>query len=298
MADCNEPSAGMCKMNPIVYHIAGGGSFFTGVLLMLVAAGLMLLPQRLWKRLGGFSFCIGVIAVSVSSTPLPYWLLAVLIAITVGWTAFARIEKWGIWITVLFAATWISASIWEATYWITPRITPVDSREVTIVGDSITAGMGGRGEVTWPTLLAQQHSVFVDDQSGSGFTTAQALARAEFEGVKAPLVLVEIGGNDMLGGHSAREFYRDLDALLALLAQNGRQVVMLELPLLPFYGNYGRAQRLLARKHDVTLVPKRVFLDIIAPKEATVDSLHLTPRGHQAMADAMWEVLSPALERK
>jgi len=42
------------------------------------------------------------------------------------------------------------------------------------------------------------------------------------------------------------------------------------------------------------LIPKRVFLGILAPEEATVDTIHLTSAGHQRMADEVWRLLSPA----
>ena len=281
-------------MNPIVYHIAGGGSFFTGAVLICISAGLMPLEYKLLRRFGLFLFLLGCVLVSVSSTPLPYWLLVLVIGVSFVWVLRFPKEHWRKWLTIAVILSWLMAVSWEATHWITPQPQPVPHRAIAIIGDSVTAGMGMRNEVTWPRLLAKQHGIEVDDQSGSGFTTSQALARAEFEGVDSPLVLVEIGGNDLLGGQSSAEFQRDLDALLMLLTQDKRQVVMLELPLIPFYGNYGRVQRSLARKHGVLLVPKRVFLNIIAPPEYTLDTIHLTDEGHQAMADAMWQILSPA----
>ena len=281
-------------MNPIVYHIAGGGVFFTSVAMICLAAVLML-SQRNWlRRIALLLLLLGCIGVCISSTPVPIWILVFLGLGTCLWLAMLRHEKWRGWLTLSVVLAWLGAGAWEATHWLTPQLQPVSQREIAIVGDSVTAGMGLPKEVTWPKLFAEQYNIKVDDQSGSGFTAAKALARAEHEGIDSPLVLVEIGGNDMLGGRLSAEFGRDLDALLALLTQGNRQVVMLELPLIPFYGNYGRVQRSLARKHGVVLVPKRVFLDVIAPKENTRDTIHLTNRGHQAMADAMWRVLGSA----
>ena len=55
------------------------------------------------------------------------------------------------------------------------------------------------------------------------------------------MIVVEIGGNDILGGTPAKQFERDLDQLLSVLAvQENRQVLMFELPLPPFYNAYGR----------------------------------------------------------
>jgi len=281
-------------MNPVAFHIAGGGSFFTGVVLIILAAGVMLCERRIVKRIAALLLCVGLISVAISSTPLPYWLLGLAVLTTIAWYAMTRFDKWKPWATVGFAIAWSLAAIWEATHWIAPTVNRVEERAVKVIGDSVTAGMGRRGEVTWPALLAQEHDVAVQDLSGAGFTTTQALARAKSSNIDAPVVFVEIGGNDLLGGKSASDFREDLDALLALLTQDDRQVIMLELPLPPFHGNYGRAQRSLARKHGVLLIPKRVFLGILAPEEATVDTIHLTSAGHQRMADEVWRLLSPA----
>ena len=74
------------------------------------------------------------------------------------------------------------------------------------------------------------------------------------------VVLLEIGGNDVLGSTSARDYERDLDKLLGLLTAPNRQIIMFELPLPPFYNEFGRAQRHVAEKYRVLLlIPKRIF---------------------------------------
>jgi acyl-CoA thioesterase I len=69
---------------------------------------------------------------------------------------------------------------------------------------------------------------------------------------------------------------------------------MFELPLPPFNHEYGRIQRSLALKHKVLLVPKRVFLSILAASDSTLDTIHLSQAGHQAMAACVWQLVSSA----
>ncbi len=68
-------------------------------------------------------------------------------------------------------------------------------------------------------------------------------------------------------------------------------VVLLELPLPPFANRYGAAQRRAARRRGVLLVPKRLLLGVLTADGATLDSIHLTPTGHDRMADAIWDVI-------
>jgi acyl-CoA thioesterase-1 len=81
---------------------------------------------------------------------------------------------------------------------------------------------------------------------------------------------------------------------MGYLASPDRQIVMFELPLPPFCNQYGRIQRTLAQRHQVKLIPKRIFLSIIAGDGSTLDSIHLSQTGHQKMADCVWGIIEPA----
>lgn len=148
--------------------------------------------------------------------------------------------------------------------------------------------------VRWPALLAECHDLDVHDISYPGETAASALKRAKTQQIASPVVILEIGGNDLLGSTPPAQFSRDLDALLGYVRAPGRQLVMLELPLPPFSHEYGRIQRWLAWKHNVTLVPKRVLLSVLTADDSTVDTIHLSQVGHQRMAVCVWEIVSSA----
>lgn len=108
------------------------------------------------------------------------------------------------------------------------------------------------------------------------------------------LVLLEIGGNDVLGSRSAADFERNLDELLRLVCGSKRAVLMFELPVPPLANAYALAQRRLAAKHGVALIPKRIFVTVLTGDAATIDSVHLTASGHARMAEAVWQVVRPA----
>ena len=285
-------------MNPIVYHVASGQSFFTGVGLLLVAAACAPREHWLLHRVTVLAFIVGGIAIGISSTPLPYWLLLLAIAVSLAWFVSAWWPKTRRWTTIAFCVGWMAAAAWEASYLFVPLVAHVDARAVTIIGDSITAGMGERKVETWPKIIAREHDVRVQDLSYMGDKTSHVLKRVAAQPIDAPLVFVEIGGNDVLGGRTAAQFRTDLDKLLPELTKDNRQVVMLELPLPPFNGDFGRAQRSLARKHGVVLVPKRIMLNVLAANGATVDTIHLSPQGHKSMSDTVAGLLSPAWDSK
>jgi len=121
----------------------------------------------------------------------------------------------------------------------------------------------------------------------------------------APWILIELGGNDVLGESTLGEYTAALDRLLALcrgetraLSRTGtrsgpspgphRTVVMLEIPGVPGRWGFATAQRRLAARHGVVLVPKRVLAGVVFARGSTsADALHLTQLGQQRLADAL-----------
>jgi acyl-CoA thioesterase-1 len=278
-------------MNWLVFHVASGQSFFSGLLMIVLAAVVRLRKGPRAASLSALLLVIGAIAVAISSTPIPYWLYGLLATAAVAWGA-AGATKRGRRIAsgVLIGACLLCAAF-ELPFHVGPSLEPIGSGKLTVIGDSVSAGLGEGGEVTWPVLFERQHTVRVQDLSHVGETAASALKRAGGHTIDSAIVLVEIGGNDVLGSTTAPQFGRDLDALLTHLTVPGRQVVMFELPLPPFYHQYGRAQRDAARRHGVALIPKRVFLSLLAGESATLDSIHLSQAGHQQMADVVWGIV-------
>ncbi len=259
-------------MNPIVFHIASGHAFFSGITLLVFAICSTTSSRWIFRRLAGICGVIGVIAVVLSSTAIPWWCYAVAAGITVVWFAFGFRKTRPRWMAYAAACAWVIAAGMEIPYHMTTPLQPVGVRQITIIGDSVTAGMGADDAAeTWPSILARNHQLEVQDISHIGETAASALKRARRHEITSPVVLVEIGGNDVLGSTSAAQFAVDLDALLEHLATDDRQVVMFELPLPPISHEYGRAQRTAAARHRVILVPKRIFLAVIANGGATLD---------------------------
>jgi len=282
-------------MNPIVYHIVSGQAFFTGAVLVMLAAMLSLREGRIANRVSVLAFLLGVIAIVVSSTALPYWFSGVALVLTLDWVCTCFVKKGRRWSAYAMVVVWTVAIGLEVPYHLMPQLEQVGSRTMTVIGDSVTAGLGsGDKAETWPRILAREHNLQVQDISQAGDTVSSALKRVQERPVRSPVVFLEIGGNDVLGSTASTQFEQALDALLTQMAAPGRQLIMLELPLPPFYHEYGRIQRTLAKKHDVTLVPKRVFLSIIAGNESTLDSIHLSQAGHQKMAEVVWELVKPA----
>ena len=284
-------------MNGLVYHIVSGQAFFSGVALLILAAFASTRTKPFYSRVTVLAFLIGVIAVVVSSTALPYWCYGVAGVAMLVWVASAFEAKWRRSTAITMGSVWLVMALWEFLYHLNHSLASAQTRTLTVIGDSVTAGVDGdETSETWPSLFARQHHIQVQDISHIGETAASALRRAKTLSIESSVVVVEIGGNDILGSTTTAEFSRDLEALLAFLESPDRQVIMFELPLPPFCHEFGRIQRTVAAKHKVTLIPKRVFLSVIAGSGSTLDTIHLSQSGHQFMADVVWQLVEDAFQ--
>ncbi len=171
----------------------------------------------------------------------------------------------------------------ETPWVVTPAVPRTASPTIGVIGDSVTAGLN-EDDITWPRLLAAQTGWQIHDASRQGATLRSArdqLARLPDD---VDLLLMEIGGNDLLEGLDVGTFGRQFDELLAAAAKPGRTIDLWELPLPPLHAEYGRRQRAAARRHAVLLLPRRYFAAVLATQGATVDGIHLSADGQQQMA--------------
>lgn len=179
----------------------------------------------------------------------------------------------------------------EIPWVITPVVIRTASPTIGVIGDSVTAGLN-EDDITWPRLLAAQTGWQIHDASRQGATLRSArdqLARLPDD---VDLLLMEIGGNDLLEGLDVDTFGRQFDELLAAAKKPGRTIVLWELPLPPLHAEYGRRQRAAARRHAAILLPRRHFAAVLVAKGATVDGIHLSMAGQRQMAGLVASLLN------
>src|ERR1700733_8835498 len=141
-------------MNPVPLQLASGAAFFEGVA-AVTAALLMLLwiKHRIVRSALRILVLVGIAIVAASSTPLPLWLE--LDWFTLGIVCMVLFQPVAprarnISLAIVFAVFSTVLCICEARYRVLPRIHVAQDQQVYVIGDSISAGIGGRDEKTWP----------------------------------------------------------------------------------------------------------------------------------------------------
>jgi lysophospholipase L1-like esterase len=166
-----------------------------------------------------------------------------------------------------------------------PRVSLPRETAVFVVGDSLSAGLSAPGRGSWPQLLAATLDLHVSNLARAGATLSDGVAQVQAIPPGAAIVLVELGGNDVLARGTPQRFGSDLDFLLNAAVGDGRKILMFELPLMPLQNTLGRVQREVCRKHGVTLLPRSLLAGAVALPNHTTDGLHLSARGHAWLAE-------------
>lgn len=287
------------RLDWFLYHVASGHAWFSGLVLIAVAVSIAAFTASIPWRVVGILLLVGALLVVVSATPMPWYAYLLLGVVTIAWIIVESRRGKRSHRRLCIARSAIVTSIaiacvLEVPNHLQPRLEPQQHARLGVIGDSVTAGIGENEAVTWPTLLACRHSIGVHDVSEMGATLVSAIKQAEQLRREDSVVVLEIGGNDLLGGTSVSEFDDSLNALLKRVCIPGRTVVMFELPLPPTFNSFGRVQRRLARQYGVVLVPKCVLMGVLTAPDATLDTIHLSQHGHDQMAEAVWSVVGGA----
>ena len=288
-------------MNPVALYFASGESFYLGAALLLLVTAVSPFTNRLWLlRLRNVGAWLALAMVVMACPPFALVVDLIFLTALVLWF-IASNRSSGLWLksqpaatAVLVVLVLVLTSI-EFSHRRMPVVVGGPSDHLVVIGDSISSGIDPRVP-SWPLVMQQATGIAVRNLARPGAQSRDGLTMAEKLTAEDHVVLIEIGGNDLLEGGPSEEFGKALDALLSKVSAPGRTVVMFELPLFPHMIAYGRIQRGLAAKYRVWLIPKRFFAEVIGRANATSDGLHLSNEGTRRMAALVAQAFSPVLK--
>ncbi|MEN6587350.1 MAG: arylesterase [Sulfuricella sp.] len=170
--------------------------------------------------------------------------------------------------------------------------------QVLALGDSLTAGNGVAPDEAWPSLLAKRTGWHVINGGVSGDTSADALQRlpALLEEHKPVLVLVTLGGNDMLRRIPQEETVANLGQILAQIKAHGAKAVLLATPKPSVAGaafhslSAADFYQEVADAHHVPLI-EDALADVLSDPQMKGDSLHPNASGHKLLSEKLFDAL-------
>lgn len=169
---------------------------------------------------------------------------------------------------------------------------------VLVLGDSISAGYRLAPEDSWPSRLAERTGWVVVNGGVSGDTTGEAKARLPglLDAHRPALVIVELGGNDMLRRAPLAEAKANLEAIIADIRNAGARPVLMAIPQPSLAGAVFQSlsdaplYEDLATQLQVPLVAE-VVADVLSDPALKLDQLHPNAEGSRVLADKASEAL-------
>ena len=194
-------------------------------------------------------------------------------------------------LTLAFAS--FAAPVWAAKF-----------KVVTILGDSITAGLGLPAAQALPAQLEKNlrrrdATLTVRGAGVSGDTTAGGLARVDFSVQNdTTLCILALGGNDLLQGVDPKVTARNLADIVARLERRNIPVLLAGLkPPAVIGASYVRdfetAFSGLAKKRRLPFYPD--LMAGVGPSLRQRDGIHPTAKGAQVIASGLAPLVLKAL---
>lgn len=187
---------------------------------------------------------------------------------------------------------------------------PLQAATILVFGDSISAAYGLEAKQGWVHLLQQKldkttvkkHQVI--NGSLSGETTSGGVKRLPLMLQKhhPALVILELGANDGLRGHSPSLIESNLRQMVVAAQKSGAQVIILGMRIPPNYGKaytqaFEKVFVTVSKEKHIPLVP--FFLDGVGgiPELMQRDGIHPTAAAQQRLLDNAWPLIVKATRR-
>ena len=175
----------------------------------------------------------------------------------------------------------------------------LDSPGQTIVcfGDSLTAGVGRGDGASYPEHLARRLDAEVVNAGVPGDTASQALRRIDRVLAADPwLVVIELGGNDILRRVPLETTESALDAILERILEAGVVPLLIEVRG-PFGGRHSKLFDRLESRHGVPVI-RNVLPKLLLDRRYKSDAIHLNAAGYERLADAVARRIETLMRRR
>ena len=171
-----------------------------------------------------------------------------------------------------------------------PRLTADDV--IVAFGDSLTYGTGADTQAAYPAVLSTLVVHPIINAGEPGETTTEAIARLPqvLSQHHPKLVLLCLGGNDMLRQQPAATITENLRTLIRAIQASGASVVLIGVPEPKLFGS---APAFYADIADELKLPYEgeVFNEVLRNPSLKSDPIHANAQGYQLVAQRLAALL-------
>ena len=167
-----------------------------------------------------------------------------------------------------------------------PKLSPHDV--IVAFGDSLTHGTGANAATAYPAVLASLTGRTVINAGVPGDTTESGLQRLPevLSEYKPRLVLLCLGGNDMLRRQPKASTENNLRLLVQTIRASGANVVLIGVPEPKLFGG---APDFYSRIADEMKLPleREIFNDVLKDNRLKSDPIHANAAGYRQVAERL-----------
>lgn len=177
-----------------------------------------------------------------------------------------------------------------------PKLPRLASGDVVLAfGDSLTYGTGAAEQESYPVALSQLIGRPVVRSGVPGEVTAQGLERlpAVLDEHQPKLVILCLGGNDLLRRVDERETVANLRSMIGLVQSRGIPLVLVGVPKPGLFADPPKYYADLAKEFGLPYQGE-IVKDLLYSNDLKSDPIHPNARGYRKMAEAIAELLKKA----
>ena len=171
-----------------------------------------------------------------------------------------------------------------------PKLAPGDV--ILAFGDSLTFGTGASREESYPAALSRRIGFEVVNAGVPGEVSAKGLKRLPkaLDQVGPKLVILCLGGNDMLRRQDRAQTGENLKQMVRLIRARGAAVVMLGVPEPGLFLSTADVYERVASELDVPLEDD-IIPDLLGDNQYKSDHIHPNAAGYARLAEAVEALL-------
>jgi acyl-CoA hydrolase len=170
---------------------------------------------------------------------------------------------------------------------------------VLILGDSLSYGTGANTGEDYPSLLEKSTGWKIVNEGVPGDTTSQGLARLPnlLEEHKPQLLVIELGGNDLLDKMPVSELERNVKEIILKAREQGIESVLVAIPSVsPLKAAIGGLSdhpiyKKISEETKTPLITE-VFSEVLSDRDLKADQIHPNAMGYQRVAIKMHEAFN------
>jgi lysophospholipase L1-like esterase len=177
-----------------------------------------------------------------------------------------------------------------------PKLAKVTATDVIVAfGDSLTFGTGAMEAESYPVVLGQLIARNVVRSGVPGEITAGGLARVQsvIDEYKPKLMIVCLGGNDMLRKVDEVETTANLREIIKTIRAQGIAVVLVGVPRPALLTSAPPFYEAIAKEFVIPYEGK-IVTDVLYQRDQKSDAIHPNAKGYRRMAEAIAALLKKA----